>query len=224
VAEIQLARIEVEDEDPPLVCMRCGAPAAAYKTKRFHWHPPWMYALIVIPIAYHIAASGATLKMQVPIPLCDRHRYHFGRRLAAMVVGLLVMFGLAFTGFILATSAPQPGPQQTTGHMFFLATALSVPILLVLVIVLRRTAIRPTEITGKWVTLTNVHEDFVRAVEERRQRGSARAIGAARTSTGAQPVATVELAEERRPCPFCGQWIKVQAIKCRFCGEYLDED
>jgi hypothetical protein len=26
------------------------------------------------------------------------------------------------------------------------------------------------------------------------------------------------------PCPFCGQPVSVTAIKCRHCGEYLDED
>jgi hypothetical protein len=34
----------------------------------------------------------------------------------------------------------------------------------------------------------------------------------------------VPAADDVRPCPFCGEPIKVRAIKCRFCGEYLDED
>jgi hypothetical protein len=28
----------------------------------------------------------------------------------------------------------------------------------------------------------------------------------------------------REPCPFCGELILATAIKCRFCGRFLDED
>ena len=31
-------------------------------------------------------------------------------------------------------------------------------------------------------------------------------------------------AENRRPCPMCGEMILVNAVKCRFCGEVFDDD
>src|SRR5262245_2399576 len=30
--------------------------------------------------------------------------------------------------------------------------------------------------------------------------------------------------DDRRPCPMCGEMIKVDAVKCRFCGEIFDEE
>jgi DNA-directed RNA polymerase subunit M/transcription elongation factor TFIIS len=33
-----------------------------------------------------------------------------------------------------------------------------------------------------------------------------------------------ESADERRPCPMCGERILATAVKCRFCGEIVDED
>jgi hypothetical protein len=29
---------------------------------------------------------------------------------------------------------------------------------------------------------------------------------------------------DTQPCPYCGEQIKASAVKCRFCGEFLDEE
>jgi hypothetical protein len=37
-----------------------------------------------------------------------------------------------------------------------------------------------------------------------------------------QPPTTTPTANDRRPCPMCGEMIKLDAVKCRFCGEVFD--
>jgi hypothetical protein len=32
-----------------------------------------------------------------------------------------------------------------------------------------------------------------------------------------------EAQDDRRPCPMCGEMIKTNAVKCRYCGEIFDE-
>ena len=32
------------------------------------------------------------------------------------------------------------------------------------------------------------------------------------------------MAKTTQPCPYCGEQININAVKCRFCGEYLEED
>jgi hypothetical protein len=32
------------------------------------------------------------------------------------------------------------------------------------------------------------------------------------------------MAESMRPCPYCGEQIKSNAVKCRFCGEFLEDE
>ena len=32
------------------------------------------------------------------------------------------------------------------------------------------------------------------------------------------------MAKATRPCPFCGEEIKTNAVKCRFCGEFLEDE
>jgi hypothetical protein len=38
-----------------------------------------------------------------------------------------------------------------------------------------------------------------------------------------EPAAEAPAQEDRRPCPMCGEMIKVGAVKCRYCGEVFDE-
>ncbi|HEX5272029.1 MAG TPA: hypothetical protein VFW33_16145, partial [Gemmataceae bacterium] len=103
MADIRLGRYEVEHYDPPRVCMRCGAPSVVCKDHRFQWVPPWTYILLFVAlIPFAIVAGALQKRMTMPVPLCARHKWHWGGRTAVVLLGLLGVFAVLFGGIALA--------------------------------------------------------------------------------------------------------------------------
>ena len=78
MATVRLGRFEVERGMLPQVCMACGAPAAVRKSKKFAWHPQWIYVLLLaglLPLI--IVAAILTKRMTVAAPFCDDHKRLF---------------------------------------------------------------------------------------------------------------------------------------------------
>ena len=95
MADIRLGRYEIEHYDPPPVCIRCGAPSVVCKDHRFQWSPPWVYVLLLLGVIPYAIAAWATMKrMTVPVPLCERHKWHWGGRTAVVLLGLLGIYRL----------------------------------------------------------------------------------------------------------------------------------
>ena len=163
MATVRLGLYELEEYDLPRVCMCCGAPTRYAKTKKFQWFPPWAFLLLGV-----LGALIFSKRATVDIPLCDRHKWHWGIRTAIALVGILILVGLGI-GVALVASENQD-----------LAPYLVIPLLLVfvgwlvLLIYLGVTTIRPTEITDKSITLKGVSEEFVDALEEARRGDSGR--------------------------------------------------
>lgn len=61
-------------ELPPF-CVKCGRPAEADRlTKRFSWHPQWVYFFILIGVLiYVILAAVLSKRMTVQLPFCKSH-------------------------------------------------------------------------------------------------------------------------------------------------------
>ena len=62
MAKVKLGRREAEDGDLPPVCMRCGAVATEWKTKKFSWYPPWvslLALLALLPDVVHVAMPAS---------------------------------------------------------------------------------------------------------------------------------------------------------------------
>jgi hypothetical protein len=164
MADIRLGRYEVEHYDPPSVCIRCGAPSVVCKDHRFQWSPPWVYILLLLGVLpYAIAASATMKRMTVSVPLCDRHKWHWGGRTAVVLLGLLafILFMIAAIAFGAELDL-HPGVVFVPVIVLFFAWIISA-------VFLATTTIRPREITDKSITLSGVSPDYIAALNEARR-------------------------------------------------------
>jgi hypothetical protein len=164
MATLRLGRYEIERYDMPEVCLRCGARARHYKSKRFVWSPPWLLILLLAGVFPYAIAAGATQRqIRVTVPLCDRHRWHWGGRTAVICLALLGIFILFFAAIALAGAADLHPAAVFIPFLVLLVAWLGMTIFLAV------TMIRPAEITDRSLTLTGVSEAFVEALNEERR-------------------------------------------------------
>jgi hypothetical protein len=171
MASVRLGRYEAEDGDLPPVCMRCGEPAEEYRRKQFNWHPQWVYILLIAGLlVFVIVAVILTKWMRIRAPLCPAHTNHWLWRTLVVLLSLLLLVFLAIASiFLLSALERQPGRQHLFGFVCLGVVVLAV-IWLIATIVIQMTAIRPTEITDRDITLTGVSVEFVDAYRNRRRR------------------------------------------------------
>jgi hypothetical protein len=153
--------------DLPRVCMKCGADATTVKKKQFSWYPPWISALVVVPVAFIIAALVLTKRQSVELPFCDRHKNHFLIRVLAGLGGLAAVLALGAVGLaVVASLAPKQNNDDYFGFVCLGWGALLLVYAVGIGVFSSLTTIRPTEITEREITLTNVSQEFVRALED----------------------------------------------------------
>jgi hypothetical protein len=164
MADIRLGRYEIEHYDPPPVCVRCGARSVVCKDHRFQWSPPWVYVLLLLGVIPYAIAAGATQKrMTVPMPLCDRHKWHWGGRTAVVLLGLVAIIAILIMGVALGAELDaDPALIFIPVGFLFLAWIVSA-------IVLASTTIRAREITDKSITLMGISPEFIEALNEARR-------------------------------------------------------
>jgi magnesium-transporting ATPase (P-type) len=166
VPTLRLGRYEVEEFDPPNVCMKCGAPSRVVVRKTFSWYPPWIAITILVALlVYIILVAVLTKRMTVPVPLCDKHKGHWTKRMLITLLGLLVI--LAFVGIAIAASTSE-GDLADMAGLFWGLVVVALLAWLILIVVLQQTAIRPTEITDRSITLTGVGRGYIEALREER--------------------------------------------------------
>jgi hypothetical protein len=96
-----------EAEGPlPNVCMVCGREATLVKRKSFSWNPSWVWVTLLLGLLpFLIIALILTKRATVEAPLCAEHKYHWAKRTALVLLGLLVVIGVLIVAITL-TSQP----------------------------------------------------------------------------------------------------------------------
>jgi hypothetical protein len=137
----------------PHVCVRCGHPSDTYVEKKFAWWPMW--ANLLSPIF----AMFLMKRMTVKLPVCNRHRNPW---LAAQLVAaavLVYLLVLPFAAIVAAAMSEKQGNREL-GIGLLVGWLVGIPILLVLVILMRRRTILPQQITTDHITLWGVCRNF----------------------------------------------------------------
>jgi hypothetical protein len=170
MARVRLGRFEAEEGDLPGLCMRCGAPATLVRKRTFSWMPPWVGVLILAGLLpYVIVASVMTKRMRVHVPLCDAHKNHWVWRAWVTYGGLAVLGGLLILWIALMIALDRPGQRDRSDAVmgFSCVGLLIVGVAwLIVIVILQNSAIRPSEITERSITLIKVSERFAEAVRD----------------------------------------------------------
>lgn len=168
MATVRLGRYEVQHYDLPRLCMQCGAKATFTKTKNFAWFPGWVFLFLLLgclhPLVLLVAILVVTLRdtkrMRIPVPLCQRHRWHFGGRVLAILGSLFAWIGcvvlVAVLGANLSSEAFTPMVALTAlgGFVAWIIYAAALSL----------NAIRAIEITDRHIVLAGVSKEFVAAL------------------------------------------------------------
>ena len=166
MADVRLDFYDLDAEELPDVCMRCGEPSTVRTVKSFSWMPPW--ARFVPPIV----GVWFIKRRRAPIPLCDHHKNHWSIRWLIGLGGLAVVLVLLFAGLgVLGANDGGEGPMQFIAIGLMSLAGLLFLAWLVTMIALGVTQINAVEITDDTMTLKNVHSDFTRAYREMTRGG-----------------------------------------------------
>jgi hypothetical protein len=168
--KVTLSRREVEDDLLPRVCVLTGVPTDDVKVKRFVWMPSWVYVTLLAGLLPYVVIALVLQKtMAVRVPLVRSKHAHWLVRQLFAVIGILAALAVFFFGVVKSMDEFDQNSQQLGGILMAAGGVLFFGVLLVAAI-LNQSAVRPTEITDREITLTGVHENFVVALEEDRDR------------------------------------------------------
>lgn len=141
----------------PPNCVKCGRDAAVPWQKKFYWHEPWLYILILFPglLIYAIVALFIRKKMELNVPLCDAH--HSDRK-RYNLLGAVMLIGFIPVAIMLATVLKMDaGIAWLVGLGMFIAGV---------VFFSKATFLKPTKIDEQGGTFQGADEAFLKLLPE----------------------------------------------------------
>ncbi|WP_020471259.1 hypothetical protein [Zavarzinella formosa] len=168
MANVTLTARECRKKLLPSVCMRCGKPAVTTVEKTFLYYPSWLFFLsfwsVWGALVDAVTLSGA---MTLDAPVCRRHRTHWATRTRVVAISTMT-FVFLFVGVIWYLAAPQVKHDPDSSVDLCTGTLFASVAWFGLVLFFHITVIKAIRITPDLITLTQVHRDFVNALEEKR--------------------------------------------------------
>lgn len=164
MADVRLDFYDLDAEELPDVCMKCGAPSTVRPIKTFAWMPYWARFMGVIGTAF-------IKRRRVPVPLCDQHKNHWTIRYLVGFGGLGLFLLLLLCGAMVMAASEGEGVGAVFGGLLFACAGITFIAWLIAVIALGLTQINVVEITEDTIVLKNVSYDFTQAYREQTRGG-----------------------------------------------------
>lgn len=160
----------IADGSLPSVCIVCGARAR----NRYYSGvsaPSWMWLLFSPLIGllsfwvYAILPGRCYSDDEGGLPFCKRHRGYWQRRGWFIILGLLGLIALIVVAASLQGPPAAPG-KEAKPHWFFGVVGCWMLLYLPAFLIAHLSAMRPVGNTGRSLTLSGVHPDFIDALED----------------------------------------------------------
>jgi hypothetical protein len=174
MAHVVVTKEEAEAEGKlPAVCMCCGAPAAAWVTRRLMLKPPQYgrFELAEVALVKSVHALATSPYVRLRTSFCDRHRHYWTVRAIVLFGGAGMFFAAMFLALVLGVVASTINPTQP--HKGLVAIAVTSALFglvgwLVPLLILWRNPIRALGMDNGLVVVDNVSDQYAAAVQATR--------------------------------------------------------
>jgi hypothetical protein len=137
----------------PPNCVKCGALAEQPWRKKFYWHNPWLYLMVIFPglLIYAIVALVVRKNIELAVPLCDVH--HADRKRFILIGTVLLLACIPVGIFVETETHFFDGSGVLVGFLMFISGCIFLG---------RMNALRPKKIDEAGAEFTGAGDDFLK--------------------------------------------------------------